>query len=86
MYIHFIDYCLVADSSIRTSNIEVCTYVLPKIGNIVFAYNQPYYARYLVKYQDNLFKVDDTHPGLRLQFESGSLAVKERRTFFQISL
>nr|XP_014098637.1 uncharacterized protein LOC106623591 [Bactrocera oleae] len=37
------------------------------------------YARYLVKYLDNLIKVDETHPGLREKFEKGSFGMKRTK-------
>ena len=75
-YVNLIDYYLLLNTSIRTGNFEIFKFVLPKITNLVFAFNQPNYSRYLVKYHDNLFKVDETHPGLRQQFEKGSFGIK----------
>lgn len=41
-----------------------------------FAMNQPNYARYTVIYIDKLNKVHETHPGLYLQLQSGSIGIK----------
>jgi hypothetical protein len=66
MYVKLIDYYLLLNTSIRTSNFEMYKTAL------FFVSNQPNYARYLVRYLDNLRKVDETHPGLRVNFEKGS--------------
>lgn len=49
---------------------------MPKIANLFFAFNQQNYSRYLVKYHDNLLKIDHTHPGLKVQLEKGTFGVK----------
>lgn len=76
IYNKLIDYYLLLNSSIRTANLELFMYVLPKMSNLFFAFNQPNYARWLVKYHDNLLKIDETHPGLKIALEKGSLGVK----------
>ena len=48
--------------SIRVGNIELYTYCLPKIGNLFFAFNHPNYARWLVRYHNNILKLRKTHP------------------------
>uniref|UniRef100_A0ABD2WFG9 Uncharacterized protein n=1 Tax=Trichogramma kaykai TaxID=54128 RepID=A0ABD2WFG9_9HYME len=39
-------------------------------------FDDPNYARYTVKYFDNLIKIDDTHPGLREDLENGSFGIR----------
>ena len=58
------------------ADFELFKFVLPKICNLFFIFNQQNYCRYLIKYHDNLLKVDETHPGLRQQFERGSFGIK----------
>lgn len=81
-YVEFIDYYLLLNASIRKGNFDIFKFVLPKINNLFFVFNQPNYARYLVKYHDNLLKVDESHPELRLQFEKGSIGVKRTMKSF----
>lgn len=81
-YVQLIDYYLLLNSSIRTNNFEIFVFVLPKITNLFFAFNQPNYSRYLIKYHDNLIKVDETHPGLRIQLDEGSFGVKRTKKPF----
>lgn len=76
IYIRLVDYFLMFTTSIRTGDFEMYLYVLQRISNIFFMVNQPNYARYTVKYVDNLLKVDITHPGLKKRFEEGSFGVK----------
>ncbi|CAH1173831.1 unnamed protein product [Phaedon cochleariae] len=76
MYVTFIDYYLTLNASVRSGNLQLFTSILSKIANLCFAFNQQNYSRYLVKYQDNLLKVDQTHPGLKKQLEMGTFGVK----------
>ncbi|XP_071580294.1 uncharacterized protein [Temnothorax nylanderi] len=76
IYVNLVKYYLLFNSSIRTANFSLFKYILPKISNLFFALNQPNYARWLVRYHNNLCKVDETHPGLRDLFEKGSFGVK----------
>lgn len=76
MYVKFIDYYLMLNFSIRTGDFDMFLYILPELAKFFFIFNQQNYARYLIKYHDNLLKVNDTHPGLREDFEKGSFGVK----------
>ncbi|KYN03439.1 hypothetical protein ALC62_05715 [Cyphomyrmex costatus] len=76
IYVKLIDYYLLLNKSIRTGNFEMYKFALSKIVNLYFTFNQPNYARYLVRYLDNLMKIDETHPGLRENFTKGSLGIK----------
>lgn len=58
MYVQFIDYYLILNLSIRTGDFYMFVYILPKIANLFFIFNQQNYTRYLTKYHDNLLKVD----------------------------
>ena len=75
-YVQFVNYYLILSRAIRTSDTDLFKYVLPKITNLFFALNQPNYSRWLVKYHDNLIKIDETHPGLINQLKAGGLGIK----------
>ncbi|KAF7990491.1 hypothetical protein HCN44_000296 [Aphidius gifuensis] len=75
-YIKLIDYSLILSKSIRTSDFELYKYILPKINNLFFCMNNLNYARWLVQYTSDLCNVDNTHPGLKEEFEKGSFNVK----------
>ena len=50
--------------------------------NYFFALNQPNYARWLVKYHDNLLKAPETHPELYEEFKKGAFGVKRTSKSF----
>ncbi|GFT06874.1 uncharacterized protein TNCV_3112511 [Trichonephila clavipes] len=56
IYIQLVSYYITL--SRRMGDFEMFKYVIPKITNLFFAVNQPNYARWCVKYLDNLNKVD----------------------------
>lgn len=86
VYINLIDYYFMLNTNIRTGNFELFKYILPKITNLFFLFNRPNYARYLVKYHDNLLKIDETYPGLRDQLKKGSFDVKRTNKNFSRQL
>lgn len=63
IYTNLVHYYFMLYRSIRRTDFEMFKFVLQKIANIFFIFNQQNYSRYLVKYIDNLLKIDDTHPG-----------------------
>ncbi|KAJ8677787.1 hypothetical protein QAD02_013574 [Eretmocerus hayati] len=76
LYVKLVQYYLILKRSVCTSNFELFKYILPKINNLFFTFNHQNYARYLVVYSNNLMRIDETHPGLREQFEKGSLGIR----------
>lgn len=82
IYSQLIEYYLVLNWSIRTRDLELFIYVLPKMTNLFFIFNQQNYARYLVKYYDNLIKIDESHPGLRIDLEKASFGIKRTEKGF----
>ncbi|GFS70310.1 uncharacterized protein TNCV_2012252 [Trichonephila clavipes] len=48
----------------------------PPVNRTQTCVNQPNYARWCVKYLDNLNKVDETHPGLINDFINGCFGIK----------
>ncbi|GFV99728.1 uncharacterized protein TNCV_5080881 [Trichonephila clavipes] len=76
IYIQLVNHYITLSRSIRMGDFEMFKYVIPKITNLFFAVNQPNYARWCVKYLDNLNKVDETHPGLKNDFMNGCFGTK----------
>ena len=76
IYVNLVNYYLLFYSSIRSADFNLFKYVLPKISNLFFALNQSNYARWLVRYHNNLCRLDETHSGLRELFEKGSFGIK----------
>lgn len=75
-YMNLVNYYLILTRSVRTGDFELFKYILPKIANLFFVFNQPNYARWLVKYHDNLMKIEDTHPGLQELLQKGCFGIK----------
>ncbi|GFY03984.1 hypothetical protein TNCV_1197631 [Trichonephila clavipes] len=69
--IQLVNYYITLSRSIRMGDFEMFKYPIPKITNLFFTVNQPNYARWCVKYLDNLYKVYETHPGLKNDFMKG---------------
>lgn len=76
IYANLIEHYLLFNASIRLADFELFKYMLPKITNLFFALNQPNYARWLVRYQNNLCNVDKTYPELKQLLENGSYGIK----------
>ena len=85
-FIRFVKYYLMLNASIRTSDLELLKYMLPFITNLFFVFNQQNYSRFLVKYHDNLLRIDITHPGLKLLLNMAHLESKELRKLFPNNL
>lgn len=57
---------LILERSIRTCDLELYKHILPTLTSLFFTFNHQNYARYLVLYLGNLQKVNETHPGLKI--------------------
>ena len=67
--------------SVRTGNINLYTACHPKI-KYFFALNQPNYARWTVKYHDNLLKLPETHPEVYKEFQNHLFGIKRTKKPF----
>lgn len=76
IYINLVNYYLTFTRSIRTGDFELYKYIIPKLRNLFFIFNQQNYSRWLLKYHDNLLKVEKTHAGLEIEFKKGNFGVK----------
>lgn len=76
IYIQLVNYYITLSRSISMGDFEVYKYIIPKITNLFFMVNQENYARWCVKYSDNLNNIDETHPGLRDDFKKGFFGIK----------
>ena len=68
--------------SIRTGDFDLYVYCLPKISSLFFLFNQPNYARWTVRYHDNLLRLKETHPQVEEEFRAGGFAVKRTKKSF----
>ncbi|CAG9812927.1 unnamed protein product [Phaedon cochleariae] len=82
IYTNLIDHYLMFSRSIRMGDFDLLKYILPKLNNIFFPFNHINYARWLVRYCDNLSKVGETHPELLKDFQDGYLGIKRTNKNF----
>ena len=68
--------------SIRVGNFELYVYCLPKLTNIFFPFNHINYARWLIRYHDNLLKLQQTHPKVYAEFKDGLFSIKRTNKSF----
>ena len=69
--------------SIRLGDLELYIYGLPRITNYFFTFNHPNYARWLVRYHDNLLKLSETHKDVYDEFKKDCFGIKELKRIFQ---
>ena len=69
--------------SIRVGDFDLYKFIMPKLCNLFFIFNQNNYARWLLKYHDDLLTVEQKHPQLAEEFKRGMFGIK--RTFNSFS-
>ena len=75
-YIQMIQMYHTSTRSIRTGNFDIYTAILPEISNYFFALNHHNYARWSVKYPDNIMRLPHTHPEAYDDFKKGWFGIK----------
>ena len=70
--------------SIRLGDLDLYIYGLPRITNYFFTFNHPNYARWLVRYLDNLLKLSETHKDVYDEFKKGFFGIKRIKMDFSI--
>ena len=68
--------------SIRLGDLELYIYGLPRITNYFFTFNHPNYARWLVRYHDNLLKLSETHKDVYDEFKKDCFGIKRTKKDF----
>lgn len=81
-YIYMVDMLNLFERSIRTSDIELFIYAVFEMNGLFFVFNHQNYARWLVKYNDNLQNINTTHPGLYEYFVNGGLSIRRTNKNF----
>ena len=73
--------------SIRLGYLELYIYCLPRITNYFFTFNHSSYARWLVRYHDNLLKLSETHKDVYDEFKKGCFDIKRtKKDFSRLSI
>ncbi|KAK6168761.1 hypothetical protein SNE40_019944 [Patella caerulea] len=62
--------------SIHVGDHNLFTYCLFEMSSLFFSFNQPNYARWILRLHDNMMKIDETHPGLSEEFRNGALSIR----------
>lgn len=82
MYIEFVNYYLMFTRSIRVGDFDLYKFMIPKLCNLFFIFNQNNYARWLLKYYDDLLTVEQKHPQLAEEFKRGMFGIKRTSNSF----
>ncbi|CAH1100731.1 unnamed protein product [Psylliodes chrysocephalus] len=82
IYIQLVNYYVTLSRSIRMGDFEMFKYIIPKITNLFFMVNKQNYARWCVKYLDNLNNINETHPGLEDDFKKCFFGIKRTEKSF----
>ena len=68
--------------SIRTGDHDLYVHCLPKISKYFFSFNQQNYARWMIRYRDNLLRLKDTHPEVKEEYKNGGISIKRTQKSF----
>ena len=68
--------------SIRSGDLEMFVAILPAINNYYFSLNHPNYARWLVKYHENLLPLLETHLDVYKDFKRSYFGVQRTKKPF----
>ena len=81
-YIEMVNLYHTFSRSIREGDFHLFIHCLPKITDYFFSFNHINYARWLVRFHDNLLKINETHPELSAEFQEGAFALKRTKKPF----
>ena len=68
--------------SVREGDLLLYTFCLSQISDLFFTFNQPNYARWTVRYHDNLLKLKESHPEVYKSFSKGFFGIKRTNKKF----
>ena len=76
IYVDLVHYYLLLDRACRTNDVDLYIFALSKICPIFFITQRPNYARYTTRYLLNMLNMENTHEGIRANFEGGALSIR----------
>lgn len=82
MYIEFINYYMMFTRSIRVGDFDLYKFIMPKLSNLFFIFNQVNYARWLLKYHEDLLLIEKKHPRLAEEFKRGMFGIRRTSNSF----
>ena len=81
-YIEMVNLYHTFSRSIREGDFHLFIHCLPKITDYFFSFNHINYARWLVRFHDNLLEINETLPELSAEFQEGAFALKRTKKPF----
>ena len=84
-YINMIKLYRIFTKSVRIGDLELFIYCLPRLADYYFALNRVNYSRWLVRYHDNLLKLEVTHPAVYKEFKKGLFSIQPTEKPFSSS-
>ena len=76
IYIQLVYMFLRLDRACRTNDVDLFIFTLGEMISVFFSCNRPNYARWMTKYFLDLLNMENTHPGIRTNFENGALSIR----------
>ncbi|KAK7575726.1 hypothetical protein V9T40_012012 [Parthenolecanium corni] len=75
-YIDYVFLYLKMSRAVRMNDVDLFTFCLPEMTNLFFVTNHSNYAKWMVRYQENLKNIDSKYPGLKQLLQNGGLSIK----------
>lgn len=76
IYVSLVELYQLLERAVRTSDVELYIYATYEICALFFVFNHQNYARWLVRNNNDLMNIENTHPGLLEELESGALSIR----------
>lgn len=76
MYVSLVELYQLLERGMRTSDVKLYNYATHEICALFFAFNHHNYARWLTRNHDNFTNIENSHPGLWEDFQSGALSIR----------
>ena len=81
-YVNLMNLYQLLVRSAREGDLPLYTFCLSQISDLFFTFNQPNYARWTVRYHDNLLKLKESHPEVYKSFSKGFFGIKQTNKKF----
>ena len=81
-YVRLIKLFHMFTQTVRSGDFALHIFCLPKLAEYFFCFNHVNYARWIVKYHDNLLKLEETHPEVYIEFKNGTFSIRRTNNPF----
>ena len=65
-------------------DLDLYKYCLPKLANFFFTFNHHNYSKWIVRYHDNLMRLNTTHPEVHAEFKKGCFSLRRTKKPFSV--